>query len=503
MSQSSLYSARGKKTLAGLVFCPHVNGRYGVVDIHKKLQNELRINSAFYSGKTPKYSKLNDYDVYKRRIVRDFKYNRIPVLVCTKAFGMGIDKPNIRFSIHYGLPQSIESFYQEAGRTGRDRGKSHCFILVSDEDAARDQWLLDPNTEIEEVNEAAKKVSYDQEDDIQRALYFHINAFRGVEQELLDIKRVIDLMGDIGKKANVSFALDAKKDDIQITEKALHRLLVIGLVTDYTINYASKEFKVVTSGISKEEIINKYGNYVYGFIGLKRRQVEEDKARAFLNFDFREFVLRTVRLLVEFIYNNIEKGRRRALLEMWLCTQEKDFRKYMLNYLGRGDDISEKIGRLLDSVLQSEDVGISEIQNLIENLGSPREASELRGSIARTLESYPDQPALLLGRALSEIYTRSKDYEVVKQNFFACLSSAKKQYGVEVSVLAEIVGWSLKKIYEINKSLARNLIKEVVETYIEKDFLLNLIEKLPLELCYQPAKGVWGYTNRDISKIYS
>jgi len=61
----------------------------------------------------------------------DFKKGIVKVLACTKAFGMGIDKPDIRFTLHYNIPPSLESFYQEAGRAGRDGNESLCWVLYA------------------------------------------------------------------------------------------------------------------------------------------------------------------------------------------------------------------------------------------------------------------------------------------------------------------------------------------------------------------------------------
>ena len=61
----------------------------------------------------------------------DFKRGVLKVLACTKAFGMGIDKPDIRFTLHFNIPPSLESFYQEAGRAGRDGDDSQCWILYA------------------------------------------------------------------------------------------------------------------------------------------------------------------------------------------------------------------------------------------------------------------------------------------------------------------------------------------------------------------------------------
>ena len=66
-----------------------------------------------------------------------FKENKLPLMVATKAFGMGIDKPNVRFSVNMNYPSSLESFVQEAGRAGRDKRIALAKVLVSDYSLAR------------------------------------------------------------------------------------------------------------------------------------------------------------------------------------------------------------------------------------------------------------------------------------------------------------------------------------------------------------------------------
>lgn len=78
----------------------------------------------------------------------DFLYDNKDIMVCTNAFGMGIDKSNIRYVIHYNMPKNIESYYQEAGRAGRDREASDCILLFSPSDIMMNNYLIESSIEI-------------------------------------------------------------------------------------------------------------------------------------------------------------------------------------------------------------------------------------------------------------------------------------------------------------------------------------------------------------------
>ena len=79
----------------------------------------------------------------REKAQRDFVTDRVPVVVATNAFGMGIDKSNVRFVIHHNMPESIEAYYQEAGRAGRDGEPSRCTLLWNESDIVTRRRLLD------------------------------------------------------------------------------------------------------------------------------------------------------------------------------------------------------------------------------------------------------------------------------------------------------------------------------------------------------------------------
>jgi len=480
---STFFQTRGGETYSGLVFCPHVNGSFGVVEVANQISATLGIDASHYSGKKPKMRTETEWNKVKHITAKRYKRNEFPLLVCTKAFGMGIDKPNIRYTVHFGIPASIEAFYQEAGRAGRDRKRAHCCILVSNDNPDRTKHLLNPNTPSEEIADIIERIPWDDNSDITRSFFFLTKAFPGVTSEKRHVEQILQKLPDLDTEKSVVLAIPSLPRNT--IEKGLHRLLVLGIIKDYTINYSSNEFSLKVSGASKEEIVETFGKYVSGYIGA-RRDREVQKASEFLNLPYDQFVIEMVDLLLNFIYNVIEKGRRRALQEMLLAATENPtdqaIRERILKYLE-----ATKFSEVISDILDQADVGIAQIKEMFKNVRSPNEAAELRGQVSRALESYPDHPGLLMLRSLSEISCRDRNHDTAGENFLASFTSAKENYGIEEELLNDFVAWSASQLSEKDLSFGIDLIHNIIKDHPDRILARNLVKYVPEDVVDIPA----------------
>ncbi|MBR2078732.1 MAG: DNA helicase RecQ [Clostridia bacterium] len=290
-----LYSGRN-----GIVYCA---SRRNTDELYEKLSEEGYSVTKYHAG-LPKAER----DFNQELFINDKK----EVIIATNAFGMGIDKSNVSFIVHYNMPGDIESYYQEAGRAGRDGSDAECILLFSPSDIRLQKYFIENSEDNSELSEKEKEEIRELRlEKLNKMVYYSTNApcLRNYMLSYFGERprgRCQNCSGCNGSGTSVDITLEAQKifSCIKRVKEKEKKEVIIDILkgnsTDYIVK--NKLDKVKTFGVMSdvaESQIEKHIKYFldHSFISenSKGNLVVEDKAYAvlFKNKRLRRFLEKT------------------------------------------------------------------------------------------------------------------------------------------------------------------------------------------------------------------
>ncbi|WP_044640706.1 RecQ family ATP-dependent DNA helicase [Risungbinella massiliensis] len=395
-----------------IVFTQTAGGRNGCFKLSNQLRNQLGLKTDFYSGSKPKDFETQDFAKYKESVQSAFMNNEIDVLVATKAFGMGIDKPDVRTIIHYGIPSSLESYYQEAGRAGRDRSDSDCYILFTKDRLSDNQndILFGLNTKLAEIEKTTRVL----QGDLNSIMYLMKQGLKDVEEETSIICDFYLNYLKGHQRTQIS-----KQDD---TEKIIYRLGLLGIVDDWVIDWKTNTIIVDVNDYDeskmKESVFKHIQKYDSTF-------TEEEK---YNNLEFADYLrvyesdtystlYKYAYILLKWYNDNVVYSRKQSLKNMYNYVLEfkdsDDFQHKLETYFKRNDDVY-----LLESTVANPHAlnnwwKIYYVETDLKTV--PKNETEMKDvsiTLSRFLESYKNDPALNLMEGFTSLINKgSLDHE--------------------------------------------------------------------------------------------
>lgn len=467
-----LFETRGDATDCGLIFTPHVNGKYGCKTLSDRLGQDYREYNAdirFFSGSIPKkagFKDNRDYEDYKRRIQNDFKLNRFPLLVATKAFGIGIDKPNIKYTIHYGTPSSREALYQEAGRAGRDRtiNEAECTVVFTPENE-KTMTLLDqvfaPFTSVEEIKEISDEIGYDGED-VQRQLFLLASGLVTRQNEIACAEYVLDRISET--QGSIVPVKAMNSTDFDILQKVLYHMSVVGIISDWTVDWKINGANIYPNQYDRDTLIRRTKEYISKYSNDEQLKTFDDT----LNnaSEHRNYEIPIINAFYSWYENNIIYSRRMALKDIYedcVNFEDPDEFKEKLEAYFRLDELTDMMGSIADNGLDYENWFAVLDADAIKK----KRVSNILPTLSRFLETYQYNAGLNFISGVLELLSDEEPRNMDRMEH--ALKIIDSMEGYEKILIAE-------KTFILFKELGSERSKERIS-----EFFINGVEEKGLE----------------------
>lgn len=487
---------------AGLVFTPNVNGAYGCYQVSNSLNTIYQNKVSWFSGDIPKRDvydentgrkigtepvmSRDEFNKFKQQVQKDFKENKYQLLVATKAFGMGIDKQNIFYTFHYGLPSSVEALYQEAGRAGRwDKKKEEnkskigkCYVLHSPEthDQERVERLFHKDTTFSEMKQISDEVGFGGRD-IFKQVFLFVQGQNDIGKDFEIILGVIKNYFKEKTKVRIFWNDAYSKLQIknEVLQKAIYRLSLLGIVSDWTTNFID-HFEVQFNSLNEKNIIKSVSDYITKY------EPNTDVKKELQKVQQNTVLEKAVWYLLNWTFENIAYSRKQSLktLSDW-CSEFEDsesFKQRIDSYF-----IFSETTFILQHIAENPNDYEKWFEVLTTNNQFPNktEFEKLRDSISRFLESYRNSIGLNFVSGFVRLSLNEYEDSDGKERFESALLSVKATFaqGQQIDFLTrlKVLGKHLteEQKMDLSQSISKyypEMLEELAE-YYDLAYLLN------------------------------